>query len=357
MIGREQQGKNVIVRATLLLFIIMGFFSMMAYLHTYNTPAQLLHLPIVINTWTFINATRVAYRTMQSGGVTERIALDGIEKGCNWCEAHPDHCDFTVGYGGSPNEWGQTTLDAMVMWGPTREVGAVGYMKRVKPAISVARKVMERTYHTILVGDEATTFAVEMGFEEEDLNTTRTAEMWREWKAAGRKPNFWKGPHNSTQGVTKRKEMNEKPEFGRWNHDTIGMVAIDQQGNVACGVSSNGATWKIPGRVGDAPIVGSGAYCENEVGGAAETGDGDVMMRFSPSNRVVQMMKGGMHPKEACERMVAEILRYYPNCSGAIIAVNKQGQIGAAYMNLPNGFPFCLQNSNMKDAAIITIKD
>eukprot|EP01117_Protostelium_nocturnum_P014691 TRINITY_DN5619_c0_g2_i2.p1 TRINITY_DN5619_c0_g2~~TRINITY_DN5619_c0_g2_i2.p1 ORF type:complete len:351 (-),score=115.13 TRINITY_DN5619_c0_g2_i2:2-1054(-) len=325
--------------------------------------------PLVLGTWTFMNSTRAAYKLMNESKYEEgkRIALDGLETGGNYCELHPWECDWTVGYGGSPNELGETTLDAMVMWAKTREVGAVGYMKNIKKAISVARKVMEETYHTLLIGGEATQFAVEMGFVKEDLSTDRTRTMLKNWIANGRQPNFWVGKHNYSSNEVQSKLMRKrdngeierkKPDFGRWNHDTLGMIAIDKNGDVACGVTSNGATWKIPGRVGDAPIVGAGAWCDNDVGAAMETGDGDVMMRFLPSVRVVDLMRMGVPPQRACQSLINDILRFYPNATGAIVAANKRGDFGAAYMgNLPNGFPFTVQHKLMKDARQIWVKN
>lgn len=160
-----------------------------------------------------------------------------MEHGIRTCEDL--QCDYTVGYGGSPNEDGETTLDAMIMNGKTREVGAVAVLKRIKPAISVARKVMEKTYHSFLVGEDATQFAIKMGFKQENLSTEYSMKRWRNWLENGRKPNFWK---NST--------------FTQEGHDTIGMVAMDVNGDIACGTSTNGAIFKIPGRVGDSPIAG-----------------------------------------------------------------------------------------------------
>jgi len=170
---------------------------------------------------------------------------------------------YSVGYGGSPNENGETTLDAMVMWAPTREVGAVGCLKRVKKAISVARKVMEETKHTLLVGDDATQFASEMGFTEENLTTNFSHGLWEKWIQNNHQPNYWKGNHTYNSSI---EHFTEKLPTG---HDTIGMIAIDSNGNMACGTTTNGLSFKIPGRVGDSPIMGAGAYCDNEVGGAA----------------------------------------------------------------------------------------
>ena len=151
----------------------------------------------------------------------------------------------------------------MIMDGNTFNVGAVGALRRIKNAVSVARKVMENTFHTFLVGELATQFAVSNGFSETSLTTDFSKNLWAEW-AITKKPDYTKlttTPANADHNVA--------------GHDTIGMIALDKNGSIACGASTNGAFHKIPGRVGDAPIVGSGAYCETGVGGATATGDGD----------------------------------------------------------------------------------
>jgi N4-(beta-N-acetylglucosaminyl)-L-asparaginase len=148
------------------------------------------------------------------------------------------------------------------MNGKTRETGAVSSMKDIKQAISVARKVMEKTHHSMIVGRDATNFALKVGFNKTNLRTERSEGIWQNWLRNGRKPNFWK--------------ENQSPKDPLIGHDTIGQVALDSFKDIACGTSTNGATFKIPGRVGDSSLVGSGAYCENGVGGAAATGDGDV---------------------------------------------------------------------------------
>lgn len=313
------------------------------------------NIPIVVNTWPFIIATSAAFQTLKNNGT----ALDALENGCNQCELHPDGCEWTVGYGGSPNENGETTLDSMVMWAPTQEVGAVGCLRRVKKAISVARKVMELTYHTLLVGDDATRFAAELGFVEESLSTNRSTEQWEEWEANGHVPNFWKGNHTYNDSVSSAisrpniQYKGAKKQVSKGNHDTIGMVAIDSNGDIACGTSTNGLTFKIPGRVGDSPIMGAGAYCDNDVGGAAATGDGDVMMRFLPSLRAVENMRAGMDPFTACRNALAPIQKYYPGTQAALICVTKDGQHGGAFINW--SFTYSIQDSSLPYPAVVSV--
>ncbi|OWF45127.1 N(4)-(Beta-N-acetylglucosaminyl)-L-asparaginase [Mizuhopecten yessoensis] len=248
-------------------------------------------LPVVVNTWPFTNATMGAWTRLYT---QKGSSVDAVVAGCQVCQTQ--QCDGTVGYGGDPDEGGEVTLDAMIMDGKTMDVGAVGCIRRVKDAIGVARAVMDHTGHTLLVGELATKFAVEMGFKEENLSTSRSDKIYHDWKNNNCQPNFRKdvtpdptkhcGPYGSVrQNYTHTKRDNSRKRYGveRRNHDTIGMVAIDADGHIAAGTTTNGLNHKIPGRVGDSPIMGAGAYARNGVGGSASTGDGDVMMRFLPS--------------------------------------------------------------------------
>jgi len=293
-------------------------------------------LPVVINTWagSFVGATETAWGTLQNG----LHRTDAIEQGCSYCEAA--QCDGSVGYGNHPDSNGEVTLDAMIMDGPPMHVGAVGGLKRIKSAISVARAVMEHTGHTMLVGDGATEFAKMMGFEEESLSTEESDEVYASWVEDNCQPNYYRNVVNKTTQCPPYKPFNVTPPtvdlnrkelgVGYDNHDTIGMVVVDINGDLACGVTTNGANHKVAGRVGDGPIVGAGCYVDNNVGGAAETGDGDIMMRFLPSFRAVMNMKSGMSPTEACEEPIKLIAQYYPDYSGGIVCVNKTGHFGAA---------------------------
>ncbi|PVD34684.1 hypothetical protein C0Q70_05961 [Pomacea canaliculata] len=249
--------------------------------------------------------------------------LDAIVAGCRECQTQ--RCDGSVGYGGSPDE-------------RTYEVGSVGSLRRVKDVIGVARAVMDYSQHTLLVGDAATRFAIEMGFKEENLSTNSSLQMWKDWENGRCQPNYRKnvspdprnncGPYKPTSHSLKRQKSSEF--VGKYNHDTIGMVVVDSRGNVAAGTSTNGLNHKIPGRVGDSPIVGAGAYAGNGLGGAAATGDGDIMMRFLPSFNAVMMLGQGMTPDVAAQKAIEPIVRYYPNFTGAIIVADTKGAFGAA---------------------------
>nr|XP_020516591.1 N(4)-(beta-N-acetylglucosaminyl)-L-asparaginase-like [Labrus bergylta] len=261
----------------------MLFSSLLISSLTFLFPLGQTSPPLVINTWPFKDATAAAWSVLQSGG----SVLDAVEKGCARCES--EQCDGSVGYGGSPDESGETTLDAMIMNGDTMEVGSVGDLRRIKNAIGVARAVMEHTEHTLLVGESASVFAENMGFTAEDLTTNKSMNIFSQWLKGNCQPNYRKNmfpdPSTSCGPYKPRAMLRQSKRLQHANtrsHDTIGMIALDQNGHIAVGTSTNGLTHKVPGRVGDSPIVGAGGYADSSVGGAAATGDGDVMMRFLP---------------------------------------------------------------------------
>ncbi|XP_039745853.1 N(4)-(Beta-N-acetylglucosaminyl)-L-asparaginase-like [Pararge aegeria] len=318
--------------------------------------------PIVISTWNFVNSTITAWNILKQGG----YSLDAIEKGTSICEEQ--QCDGTVGYGGSPDEESETTLDALVMDGRTMNVGAVAALRRVKHAASVARHVLEHTRHSILVGELATQFAVQMGFHEETLTTSNSKRMWLKWFYRDHcQPNYWMGvtpdpsrfcgPYSKIDNlVHKNYDWPPMIKFDRFNHDTIGMIAIDKKGDIAAGTSTNGAKFKIPGRVGDSPIPGSGAYADNSVGGATATGDGDVMLRFLPSFLAVEEMRRGASPAEAARTAINRIATHFPDFMGAVIALNMDGEYGAACHGMEDEpFPFVVQDVTMQKYKIETV--
>ncbi|XP_011869795.1 PREDICTED: N(4)-(Beta-N-acetylglucosaminyl)-L-asparaginase-like [Vollenhovia emeryi] len=303
--------------------------------------------PVIVITWDYKDATEKAWDVIHK---QKRSALDAIEEGCSLCEEQ--RCRKTVGFGGSPDESGETTLDAVIMDGVTMDVGGVGGLRDVKNAISVARKVLEHTKHSLLGGDLATEFAVNMGFKRESLQTDESREMWEQWKSNKCQPNFWKNvaPDPTTScGPYHAKDVEDDDGVSigsEENHDTIGVLAIDSQGHTAAGTSTNGARNKIPGRIGDSPIAGAGAYAEQYVGAAAGTGDGDIMMRFLPSFLAVEEMRYGATPSVAARNAINRIAAYYPDFFGAVIALNAQGEYGAACNGMA-AFPYYVANPTL----------
>ncbi|XP_017066587.1 putative N(4)-(beta-N-acetylglucosaminyl)-L-asparaginase GG24090 [Drosophila eugracilis] len=321
-------------------------------LKTNRTTGELL--PMVINTWNFTASNMLAWRILKQSKGGLRQTRNAVVEGCSKCEKL--QCDRTVGYGGSPDESGETTLDAMVMDGGTMDVGAVAGLRRIKDAIKVARHVLEHTQHTMLVGDAASAFANAMGFESESLITPESKDMWLQWMAENCQPNFWWNVHPDPKvscgpykprptPLTRWKEDRARNEYeiGRKNHDTIGMIAIDVESNIHAGTSTNGARHKIPGRVGDSPIPGAGAYADNEVGAAVATGDGDVMMRFLPSLLAVEAMRVGKPPAEAAAVGIRRMIKHHKDFMGAVIAVDRLGNYAAACYGLDE-FPFVVSS-------------
>ncbi len=279
----------------------------------------LLVQPIFIATWPFgVAACRAGWQKLHSGS----SALDAIEAGANVTERDP--AVNSVGYGGLPNAEGIVELDAAIMDGPTHGAGAVAGITKYRTPISIARRVMERTSHVLLVGQNADRFARSEGFEEEELLTEEARakyEIWLRDKSASEVAHFTYGSVNGTP----------TPD----NHDTIGLCALDSAGNLAVGCTTSGMAWSVPGRVGDSPIIGAGLYVDNEIGGAAGTGNGDEMMKACLSYRIVMLMGEGREPEEAC----AEALRYlmrkrdpetFGQYGAGVIALRKDGKAGAA---------------------------
>ncbi|XP_057475735.1 probable isoaspartyl peptidase/L-asparaginase 3 isoform X1 [Actinidia eriantha] len=349
-----------------LLVGIVFFFTLLSM--TLGQEVETLgRFPLVVSTWPFLEAVRAAWRAVDSGS----SAVDAVVEGCSTCEVL--RCDGTVGPGGSPDENGETTIDALVMDGATMEVGAVAAMRYVKDGIRAARLVMQHTEHTMLVGEQASIFAISMGLAgPTNLSSTESLEKWMKWKKNDCQPNFRKhvlpidscGPYhpkgtvdlirnkclmaNQVETITRRSD-----HVGIDNHDTISMAVIDKMGHIAVGTSTNGATFKIPGRVGDGPIAGSSSYADNEVGACGATGDGDIMMRFLPCYQVVESMRLGMEPELAAKDAILRIARKYPNFVGAIFAVNKHGVHAGACHGWT--FQYSVRSPEMDDVEVFTV--
>ncbi|XP_054930797.1 N(4)-(Beta-N-acetylglucosaminyl)-L-asparaginase-like isoform X3 [Dermacentor andersoni] len=246
---------------------------------------------------------------------------------------------------------------------PSYSMGAVGDLRRVKHAISVARAVMERSTHTFLVGEKATQFAVEMGFQEESLATNHSKQMWAEWKANNCQPNYRQnvvpnprtscGPYQPTKQLSADRRACPSAA-SELNHDTIGMVVIDGSKRLAAGTSTNGMNHKIPGRIGDSPIPGAGAYADQEVGGAAATGDGDILMRYLPSFHAVESMRRGADPRSASVAALHLIVRHHPQFVGALVAVSVDGTYGRSFP-CSSALPIAVRAARYNVKLVVTI--
>jgi N4-(beta-N-acetylglucosaminyl)-L-asparaginase len=247
--------------------------------------------PLVIASGNGLAAVAKAMEIIQQGN----DALDGVIAGVNINENDPN--DVSVGYGGLPNEDGVVELDSAVMHGPNHMAGAVASLRNIKNPSKVARMVMERTDHVLLVGEGALRFARAHGFKEEDLLTDRSREAWLKWKENMSKEDAWLPAHGDSDSA---KDIGDLFEPYMKYTGTIHCSAIDKQGNISCVTTTSGLAWKISGRVGDSPIIGAGLYCDNEVGAAGSTGRGEANLISCNSVMIVEWMRAGKSPEEAC---------------------------------------------------------
>ena len=269
-----------------------------------------LEYPVVIATWDVKTSTAKAWEVLNQGG----SALDAIEQGCRVEEANEK--GQSVGIGGLPDRDGNVTLDACIM-DSNGNYGAVVYLQNIKHPISVARKVMEETPHVLLAGQGAKQFAISQGFQPENLLTEVSKKAWEDWKI----------------------KSEYKPIINIENHDTIGMLAIDKHGNLSGGCTTSGLAYKMAGRVGDSPIIGSGLFVDNEVGAATATGLGEEVLKTVGSFLIVELMRQGKSPQEACEEAIGRIIQKNPNHKDfqvGYIAINKKGEVG--YYGIHKGF-------------------
>lgn len=261
-------------------------------------------IPVVIATWDVKSATAKAWEILINGG----SALDAVEQGCRVEEANEN--GQSVGKGGLPDRDGNVTLDACIM-NAEGSCGSVVFLQNITHAVSVARKVMENTPHVMLAGKGAEKFALEQGFQKENLLTDASKKAWEKWS----------------------KTSQYKPIINIENHDTIGMLAIDQNGTISGACTTSGLAYKMNGRVGDSPIIGSGLFVDNEVGGAVATGLGEEVVKTVGSFLIVELMRQGKSPQEACEEAILRIVKKpnsnYKNFQVGYIAVNKKGETGA----------------------------
>ena len=291
--------------------------------------------PIVISTWDFGKAANAeAWKILGSGG----SALDAVEAGVKVPEADPNN--HTVGYAGYPDRDGRVTLDACIM-DDKGGCGSVMCLEYIKHPISVARLVMEKTPHVVLVGDGALQFAIANGFTKENLLTPESEKAWKEWlKNSKYEPvvNIENKLSFQTQALP----------GGQDNHDTIGMVAMDTNGNLSGACTTSGLAFKMHGRVGDSPIIGAGLFVDNEVGAATSTGVGEEVIRMVGSHLVVELMRQGLSPEKACTHAVERIIKRNPEKAKTLqvgfLALNKNGEYGA--YAIQKGFSFAVRNND-----------
>ncbi len=284
--------------------------------------------PVVISTWNHgVPANEEAWKVLSAGGK----ALDAVEQGVRTAEANPEI--QTVGLGGFPDREGNVTLDACIM-DHNSNCGSVSFLQHIKHPISVARKIMEETPHIMLTGEGALQFALEQGFEKEELLTPESKKAYEEWL----------------------QKSNYKPVINIENHDTISMLALDEDGNLSGACTTSGAAWKMHGRVGDSPIIGAGLFLDNEIGAAAATGLGEAVIRTAGSAMVVELMRQGKSPYDACKEVVERIYKVHKNHKDleylqvGFIALNKNGEYGS-YCLRP-GFNFAIKSTTINNKLI-----
>jgi len=277
------------------------------------------------------NAMEAGWEILRNGG----NAVDAVEKAANIIEVDPE--DTSVGYGGLPNERGVVQLDASFMDGRTYSAGAVACLENIKTPSSVARLVMQRTDHVLLVGKGALEFARAWGFAEENLLTEKARKIWLRWKEELSPNDDWGVPEHLQNLEISEAYLQDFPDIEH-HYGTTNVLAIDKNGDVAGCTTTSGLSFKLNGRVGDSPIIGAGLYVDNEVGAAAATGRGEDVIKSCASYYMVQRMKEGRTPQQACEdalKMIIDKYRrvnpgFYP--SEKFVAINRNGELGCATM-------------------------
>lgn len=306
--------------------------------------------PIVVSTWNFgLQANQAAWEVLSQGG----RALDAVERGVKVPEADPSI--QTIGLGGFPDRDGKVTLDACIM-DEHGNAGSVGCLEHIVHAISVARMVMEKTPHVMLVADGALQFALDNGFTKENLLTPASEKAWKQWlKTSKYQPEI--NIENKSDGSNSTAFNPLRLPGNVYNHDTIGMLAIDASGNLSGACTTSGMAYKMHGRVGDSPIIGAGLFVDNEIGAATSTGVGEANMRICGTHTVVEMMRAGHSPEEACriavERVIKKDYAYAKSIQLGFLAINKHGEVGA--FCLQKGFNYAVK-SDATDHRLIDAK-
>ena len=300
-----------------------------------------------------LEATKKAYEMITSG----EDVLDGVVAGVGIVEA--DEKDTSVGYGGLPDERGVVRLDAACMHGPSHQAGAVASIENIMHPAAVAKLVLRRTDHVLLVGQGALDFAKAHGFKEEDLLTERARKIWLRWKETLSDRDDWLAPSKDSQRLKGSGVGNEQSSYDRLDDHgiydngepidvlvqrikqnrptgTIHCSGMDASGNISCTTTTSGLAFKIPGRVGDSPIIGAGLYCDNEIGSCGSTGRGEANLHNLCSFAAVELMRGGMSPKDAGLEVLRRVAKHSiprlqneagePNFGLSFYLINKAGE-------------------------------
>jgi N4-(beta-N-acetylglucosaminyl)-L-asparaginase len=276
----------------------------------------------IISTWSHgQEANRAGWKRLESGGTS----LEAVEEGARQTES--DIKNRSVGIGGMPDREGHVTLDACIMdW--ESNCGSVGYLEGIAHPISVAKHIMQHTPHVMLVGAGAKKYALQHGFETIKTPLPEVKKEWEKWKK-------------------EQAAIAKKPMINHENHDTIGLLAIDEAGRISGACTTSGWAYKLPGRLGDSPIIGAGLFVDQEVGGAVATGLGESIIKIAGSHAVVELMRQGKTPEQACKEAVERLIRKHKDMSGlqcAFIAINTRGEVGG--YSVFNGFNYALKTQD-----------
>ncbi len=297
--------------------------------------SNLVQKPIVVSTWdSGLPVNAVAWKVLKE---PKGRALDAVEAGARSIE---DTINCCVGLGGNPDRDGKVTLDACIM-DEFANCGAVAYLQHIKHPISVARKVMESTPHVFLVGDGALQFALANGFKREPDKLSSDAEKsYKNWLQKSEYKPVMNIEQQQTKGQKKEGHGPFAPNFledGSFNHDTMGTIALDNAGNLSGACTTSGMGFKMKGRLGDSPIIGAGLFVDNEIGAAVSSGQGEEVIRIAGTHLVVEMMRLGKTPEEACKIAIERLVKINPakakDFQVGFIAINKQGEYGAFSIN------------------------
>jgi len=293
---------------------------------TVKTTLRKRPTPVMISTWEHgLAANRAGIEVLKNEKLT---SLDAVEAGAKITES--DITNRSVGVGGRPDASGHVTLDACIMnW--ESKCGSVGYLEGIAHPVSVARHIMEHTQHVMLVGAGAKEYAVKNKFEKIKTPLPEVKKDWKKWKK-------------------EQEALAKKPEINSENHDTIGLLSMDANGRISGACTTSGWAYKLPGRLGDSPLIGAGLFIDQEVGGAVATGLGEAIIRIAGSHTVVELMRQGLHPREACKQAVERIISKHSDLTGlqcGFIAIDRNGEIGA--YSVYEGFNYAVTTAEKEE--------